>query len=92
LTGESQSLKLEHQSLITLMSTDKLYLWFNYRRDCIKHVRAALAAIFATSIYLNSFEPLDSQKGALLFEDNFENVSAKTEWTSLNGTRWSVEK
>lgn len=38
-----------------------------------------------------SLEPLDSRKGALIFEDNFESGSAKQEWTALHGTRWSVK-
>jgi hypothetical protein len=40
----------------------------------------------------SALEPINSQKGSLLFEDNFNSGKAKPEWKSLHGTRWSVVK
>ncbi|MDA0346836.1 MAG: VCBS repeat-containing protein [Verrucomicrobia bacterium] len=39
-----------------------------------------------------ALEPIDSQKGSLLFEDDFNSGSVKPEWQALHGTRWSVEE
>ena len=46
--------------------------------------------LFALSSF--ALEPVHSRKGRLLFEDDFNSGSAKSEWASLHGTRWSVEK
>ena len=46
---------------------------------------------FVPSLSASAFEPIDSRKGVLIFEDDFESGSAKDEWMPLHGTRWTVE-
>lgn len=60
-------------------------------------MKAFRLLFFAFPILILNFsgfalDPIDSRKGALLFEDTFNSGEAKTEWKALHGTRWSVEK
>ncbi len=59
--------------------------------NTVLKIELAVGLLAIASVSAQALEPLISTKGALLFEDRFDESVADSAWNPLHGTRWSVE-
>ena len=58
----------------------------------MKHIVRLIFFMVSFALPMFALDPIESRKGSILFEDNFNSGFAKREWTPLHGTHWYVEK